>query len=166
VDLASARLVLRPITQDHIRAVLDERRLPAWADDFPSDGDRVIAGVLERSGIPEPAERAYGHRLVIERSSGLVVGGVGFFGPPLDGVVEIGYGIVESRRRRGYASEAVDGMVGAILDAGVVDTVCARGVDLSNPASVRVLEKCGFVASGHDDERATYVLRRSNSRPS
>src|SRR6202021_1753542 len=48
----------------------------------------------------EPGDEAWGHRQVVERASGLVVGGIGFFGPPLDAEVEIGYGIGPSREGR------------------------------------------------------------------
>jgi RimJ/RimL family protein N-acetyltransferase len=36
-----------------------------------------------------------------------VVGMISFKGPPRGGVVEIGYGVAESRRGRGHATRAV-----------------------------------------------------------
>ena len=86
-DLVTARLVLRPITEADVAAVLDGQRDPGWAEDFPADGDRVIARVLARTGLPaDEASLRFGHRLVVEQESGLVVGGAGFFGPPQGGV--------------------------------------------------------------------------------
>ena len=44
---------------------------------------------------------------VVERASGAAIGGCAFKGPPnADGMVEVAYGIDESHRCRGYASEA------------------------------------------------------------
>ena len=101
-DIVTSRPVLRQVTDEDVTAVLSGQQQAGWAEDFPSDGDRVIARVLAKYGMPADEEGLrFGHRLVVERESGLVVGGVGFFGPPQGGEVEIGYGIVPSRQRRG-----------------------------------------------------------------
>ncbi|KUL63326.1 GNAT family N-acetyltransferase [Streptomyces sp. NRRL S-1521] len=139
-DVVTKRLVLRSWNKSAATAVLDGARSPHWADDFPAEGDRVIAGLFHQ--CPDWLG-AYGHRLIIERDSGLVVGSIGLFWPPKDGVLEIGYGIVASRRGRGYAPEATQALAEFALTAPDVHTVSAD-VELSNPASVRVLEKAGF----------------------
>ncbi|MDT0320118.1 GNAT family N-acetyltransferase [Streptomyces millisiae] len=139
--LTSERLLLRPWTPAEVAAVLGEGVRPArWAADFPAEGDRVIAGLLDQ----QPAWLGeYGHRLIVERASGLVVGSIGLFWPPRDGVVEIGYGVVPSRRGRGYAAEATRVLAGFALAVPGVHTVVAD-VEPSNSASVRVVEKAGF----------------------
>src|ERR1700733_12390631 len=91
----------------------------------------------------EPGDEAWGHRQVVERASGLVVGGIGFFGPPLDAEVEIGYGIVPSRQGRGYATEALLAMIAMAWADARVRTVVA-GTDPGNVASQRGLGKAGF----------------------
>jgi ribosomal-protein-alanine N-acetyltransferase len=93
-ELATDRLVLRPITRVDITAILEDRPLSDWASDYPADGDQVIARLLSRVGVPSGDSRPYGHRLVVEPETGQVVGGVGFVGPPQDGREEIVYGIV------------------------------------------------------------------------
>ncbi|MFC5143470.1 GNAT family N-acetyltransferase [Streptomyces aureoversilis] len=140
VDVVTKRLVLRPWARSQATAVLEGARSPYWADDFPAEGDRVVAGLFEQ--YPDWLG-PYGHRLVIERDSGLVVGSIGLFWPPSEGVLEIGYGIVASRRGRGYAPEATQVLADFALTLPGVHTVSAD-VELSNPASVRVLEKAGF----------------------
>lgn len=160
-DIVTSRLVLRQVTDEDVTAVLSGQQQAGWAEDFPSDGDRVIARVLAKYGMPADEEgRRFGHRLVVERDSGLVVGGVGFFGPPQGGEVEIGYGIVPSRQRRGYATEVVRAMVADVIDLEGVQTVIAT-VDLDNVASIRVLEKSGMKLSGRTEEQATYFVSRS-----
>ncbi|MFD5099849.1 GNAT family N-acetyltransferase [Streptomyces albidochromogenes] len=139
-DVVTKRLVLRPWARSEAIAVLDDTRPSHWADDFPAEGDRVVAGLFEQ--YPDWLG-PYGHRLVIERDSGLVVGSIGLFWPPSEGVLEIGYGIVVSRRGRGYAPEATQALADFALTLPDVHTVSAD-VELSNPASVRVLEKAGF----------------------
>jgi [ribosomal protein S5]-alanine N-acetyltransferase len=159
-EIVTVRLALRPITGEEVSAVLAGQRRADWAVDFPAEGDQVIAGLLARTGLPSDEDaRRFGHRLVVERDGNIVVGGVGFFGPPQDGEVEIGYGIVPSRQRRGYATEAVQAMVADVLQVDGVQTVTAN-VDLDNPASIRVLEKSGLTLCAQNQEQATYHIRR------
>jgi [ribosomal protein S5]-alanine N-acetyltransferase len=139
-QLTTDRLVLRPWTTAEAVAVRDDTRSAHWADDFPAEGDRVIAGLFGRN----PAWLGeHGHRLIIERDSGLVVGSIGLFWPPSEGILDIGYGVVASRRGRGYASEATLALAEFALSAPGVHTLSAD-VELSNPSSIRVLEKAGF----------------------
>ena len=44
--LVSARLILRPLPWDAVRAMTAGDRLDDWADDYPADGDVVIARLL------------------------------------------------------------------------------------------------------------------------
>ena len=151
----SRRLVLRPVPWEAVQAITAGRRLPGWADDYPTEGDAVIAGLLFRAGPAAwpGANQAWGHRQVVERATGLVVGGIGFAGPPgAAGEVEVGYGIVPSRQGRGYATEAVAAMVAVAWADPVVEAVVATTAP-GNQASQRVLEKAGFrLVAGADDE--------------
>ncbi|MFI7147569.1 GNAT family N-acetyltransferase [Nonomuraea sp. NPDC050022] len=151
-DLTTARLILRAWTDGEAAAVLDGTRQAHWAEDFPAEGDGVIVGLFAE----HPAWLGeYGHRQVIERESGLVVGSIGLFWPPSDGTLELGYGIVASRRGRGYAPEATRAMTAHALTAPGVHTVYAN-VELSNPPSIRVLEKAGFERWSTEPETARY----------
>ena len=152
--LVSARLVLRPLPWDAVRAITAGVRLDDWADDYPADGDVVIArllhgaeevtgGLVAGQAGGDAADEAWGHRQVVDRASGLVAGGIGFFGPPLNGEVEIGYGIVPSRQGRGYATEALQAMI-AMAWADPRVTAVVAGTDPGNVASQRVLGKAGF----------------------
>ncbi|MCP2261914.1 Protein N-acetyltransferase, RimJ/RimL family [Streptoalloteichus tenebrarius] len=162
-DLTTERLVLRTWPAGDVSAVLAGSRLPHWAEDFPAEGDGVIAGFIAES--PESLGE-YGQRQIIERASGLVVGSLGLFWPPRDGIVEIGYGVVASRRGKGYATEAARALAEFALRAPEVHTVRA-GVELANPASVRVLEKAGFQrwpAEGPAEEPVTTAQFRLTER--
>jgi len=155
--LSTRRLLLRLITPADAAAVVENHRAPDWAPDFPADGDREIAGMLHRQRDDESGP--WGHRLVIERATGLVVGGVGFFGPPTDGRVEVGYGIVPSRRGLGYAPEAVRGLLAFAFDhPDVVEVI--GGADPANHASRRVLEKSGLSFRERGDGLVWYAVPR------
>lgn len=150
-DLRTERLVLRAWTASEAAVVTDGGRLDDWAEGFPDEGDKVIAPLI----AAEPEWLGpFGHRLIVERESGLVVGSLGLFWPPSDGAVELGYGVAPSRRGRGYAPEAVRALTAHAFTAPEVKAVFAH-VEPSNPASVRVLEKAGFVPAGPGVEEGT-----------
>ncbi|MDX3224816.1 GNAT family N-acetyltransferase [Streptomyces sp. ME19-01-6] len=155
-DLTTDRLVLRTWTTAEATAVVGDTRSVDWADDFPAEGDRVIAGLF---GQHPDWLGAYGHRLIIERDSGLVVGSLGLFWPPSEGTVDIGYGIVASRRGRGYATEATRALAEFALTAPDVHTVSAT-VELPNPSSFRVLEKAGFHHVATEDNVARFRITK------
>ena len=75
------------------------------------------------------------------------MGGGGFPGPPRDGIVKAGYSVLPEFQRRGYATEMVRGLSGwALVRPGV--TAIAAETEWANPASVRVLERSGFLPAG------------------
>ncbi|MFQ6394921.1 GNAT family N-acetyltransferase [Nocardia sp. KC 131] len=156
IDLTTDRLVLQLWTMSDATAVLGNTGSAQWAADFPTEGDRVIAGLFDQhpTWLGE-----YGHRLIIERDSSLVVGSIGLFWPPSEGALEIGYGIVASRRGRGYASEACGALSEFALTAPGVHTVFAN-VELTNPGSVRVLEKAGFHRWATEENAARFRITR------
>ena len=73
---------------------------------------------------------------------------------------ELSYGFRRDRWGRGYATEAAQAVVGYGFDTMRVARIVAD-VDPTNPASMRVLEKCGFVRVRElDDGRFFYAVRR------
>lgn len=86
------------------------------------------------------------------------IGGIGFKGlPDDDGVVEIGYGIVEEYRRNGYATEALKGMVSWAFEQSGVNQVVAQ-TEESNDISAKVLMNNGLVRDGYGDEGPMYKI--------
>jgi len=86
-----------------------------------------------------------------------LVGAAGFFGPPVDGVAEIGYSICAEWRGQGLASEIVALLADYAATKGV-HTLRARTFE-TNPASIKVLLKQGFRSTGETDEGATAFTR-------
>ncbi|MBU6496757.1 MAG: GNAT family N-acetyltransferase [Acidobacteria bacterium] len=151
---ASSRLLIRTMPSDAVNAIVDGRRLEDWAEDYPADGDVFIANGLHRGDITQSGDGGgnalWGHHQIVEISSNLVVGGLGFHAPPHDGVAEIGYGVIPSRRGQGYATEAVMTLVAAAWDLPEVLGIIAHA-EHHNVASQRVLEKAGFHLVGEGD---------------
>jgi len=97
-------------------------------------------------------------------AEGAVVGTAGFKGPPdTEGTVEIGYSIVEEHRRRGYASEAVRGLLDHAFGTPGVRRVVAETLPELTP-SIGVLRNCGFLLEGEGSEPG--VIRYGMTRAS
>lgn len=96
--------------------------------------------------VEEPWASRWMLRLAVQRANADPVGVAGFKGPPReDGVVELGYSILPRRQRRGFASEAVEGLTRWAFADPRVRLVIAH--TLQTPAlegSRRTLMRCGF----------------------
>ena len=97
---------------------------------------------------------------LIELRDGTHIGDLCFKGLDANGVTEIGYGILEDFRGRGFAAEAVDAAVVWALQQPAVTRVEAE-TEPGNRASQRVLEKCGFRPSGTFGEEGPRFFRAS-----
>ena len=167
VEIASARLRLPLITAADAAAMRAGHRDPSWHPGYPRPGD-VDAASLARDGETwgprhimcdrmsgVPAES--GAQRAISWGGGLVVGTIGPLGPPEDGEVEVGYGLVEAARGRGLATEALRALLAETDAAGVR---VRAGVRPDNGASLRVLAGCGFTElRGSNDEGALLLAR-------
>ena len=94
----------------------------------------------------------------------LLAGSIGFFGPPEEGAVEVGYSTLPQFQGRGYATEMVTGLVAWALSQPDVRSVVAE-VDAENAASLRVLEKAGFEPAGAGREAGLLRLARGEKVP-
>ncbi|WP_163100541.1 GNAT family N-acetyltransferase [Peribacillus alkalitolerans] len=106
----------------------------------------------------DPTTLGWGVWLVLLRDSKEVIGDIGFKGKPNHlGKVEIGYGITPSAQQKGYATEAVNGLIHHAFSTGKVDKVVAECLH-NNVASIKVLEKVGMLRTGTDDEMLYWEL--------
>jgi len=150
------RLDLHPLDRDDLRAVAaGDRRGRRWHDDFPREDDRAAARITLRHEDP-----VFGCYAVVERAAGTAVGTIGFFGPPgADGVVMVGYGLVEPARGQGYATEALRAIVDLALADPRVQWIEADP-ERDNEASHRVLEKAGFAVQREEGNARWYSIQR------
>ena len=92
----------------------------------------------------------------LAEADGQVLGCVGVFRATPDDTLEIGYWLARHAWGHGFGTE----MVRAIVKATRPAQLTAK-VFVDNPASLRVLEKCGFAVTGKDEshcmERQTMV---------
>ena len=150
-DLVTPRLRLRPLTTDEARTLLVRKPLAElrFAPGYPLPDTADGLGFLLNHLVED-----FGFYLVVRTEDALVVGEIGFVGPPTHGAVTIGYGIVPGERRQGYASEAIRGLSEWALRQPGVEEVRAQTLPGNEP-SARALLRAGFVEA----EPGEYVRR-------
>jgi RimJ/RimL family protein N-acetyltransferase len=155
-ELKTARLLLRPLTVDEARAVRRGETLAGapFADSYPLPDTLDGLGLFLRHG-----DERWGFSLIVRLDDGLVIGEIGFVGPPQRGAVTIGYAIVPSARRHGYATEAIGALTEWALAQPGVDAVRAQTLPDNEP-SIRALQRAGFA----EDELPNEKLRRFTRR--
>jgi RimJ/RimL family protein N-acetyltransferase len=157
--IVTRRLLLVQLGVEEAVALVDgrgsERR--QWAAGYPNDGALVAAGLVMTAAQRGRDLGAFGTYQIVRRRDGSVIGACGFFGPPDEtGAVRAGFGLAESARGNGYATEALK----SLLDwAGAQDGLTCVLADTSraNVASQRVMERAGMRRVGEDGELLYYM---------
>ena len=147
-SIATSRLRLLPLTPSLLRAVAGgdlaevERQLGArvgtgWEDGVPA---RLRLEQLAADASAQP----WLVRAMVASTPRQLVGCVGFHAPPDDdGRVEIGYDIVASERRKGYAREGIRALLDWAWATGRVRT-CVASVSPHNAPSLALIRSFGF----------------------
>jgi|SRR5579875_8446 len=156
--ITTASLALVPFEEATARAVLagDLRGIEPGVG-WPQAGTGAgLRNSLERGG-PLPW-------MVLR--DGRVIGDCGLHGPPDErGEVEIGYGLAAPYRGRGYGSELVAAISDWLLAQPAIGALLAR-TEADNVASIRALQRAGFVRSAGAAAGGLIVYRRAITRPS
>jgi RimJ/RimL family protein N-acetyltransferase len=159
--MAVMALELRLCNRAEAERVIARRRDPAdppWAEDYPLEGD-IRAAAAYASQLPRSAGRSgsspFGYYQVLE--DGVVVGGIGFHGPPRGQVVEVGYGVVPKVRGRGVASQALRLILAIAAGLQGVEGVIGR-TEETNLASQRVMTGVGMRLVGRDPDFLHYQI--------
>lgn len=176
-DIETDRLLLRRMTMNDAKDVFaysqDEEvaRHVLWSaqKDISEAKDYIRAmRRLYRDDLPS----SWG---VIEKASGHLVGTIGYMQhSPDNASVEVGYSLARWLWGKGLATEALRAVIAYTFDTMDVNRIEAQH-ELDNPASGRVMEKCGMVKEGVLRQRlynkgrfvdvALYAILREDPRP-
>ncbi|MEP6731286.1 MAG: GNAT family N-acetyltransferase [bacterium] len=118
---------------------------------YDTDAMRYFRDCLSRDG--DDAVGWYGWYVVTrptDTTPATLVASAGYFGPPQEGIVEIGYSVVEQFRGRGIATEAIGALRDAALTVPGVRCVVAHTAR-DNMASQRALERAGFTPTEREE---------------
>lgn len=95
-----------------------------------------------------PAPSGFESWIIMEKETNTVIGDTGFKGlPDSNGAANIGYGIIASARRKGYAIEAVSGLINRAFQHPELSVITAS-CETTNTGSAKVLERLGFKFKG------------------
>ena len=152
------RLILIPFTLEtsHALFVGDKSILirynlnptPYWPDQESMDTLPRIIKRLEQ--LQEPT--GFESWMIVLKHNATVIGDAGFKGAPnQEGIVDIGYSIIEQEQQRGYGIETARALVEWAFRHPQVKAVTASCL-LENAASTRLLEKLGMQEVNRDEE--------------
>ena len=138
------------------RAALAESLPPAF----------VAARSLAQLNSGTAAIWCHGYYVLDDRTA-TIVGSCGFKDGPVDGQVEIGYGMAPPSRSLGFATAAIQALIALARESGGATSVLAQ-VNAQNLASSRVVQKLRFEPQGqkldHEGELLVqWVLRLTDA---
>ena len=142
-----ADVVVLPATTEHLKALQSDRLafgellgsdVPDGWPEFPEGVDYTLAKLAQH-----PHESDWWMHFFLADGGAVLVGSGGFVGPPVNGVVEIGYEIAPAFRERGLATAAAQAMIDKAVASGRVASVIAHTLPSENP-STSVLRRLGF----------------------
>ena len=150
-DLETGRLRLHSLTAEEADSLHAGVLPDGWdyAGGYPLPDTKDGVGLFLRHG-----DREYGFHFVVRREDDRVIGEIGFVEPPRGGSVTIGYAIVPSARRQGFATEAILAVAEWSLARPEVTSVRAQTLPDNEP-SARALLSAGF----EEDEPGAKVRR-------
>ena len=145
-------------SDDALGEALAARVPDTWPPEFIDE--RALLYTREKlEGGPEQAGW-WMHFVVLVSDPAKLIGTAGYKGPPTDGTVEVGYGIVADHQRRGYATEATRALIERASAHPEVRRVIAETLPELTP-SIRVLEKLGFVPAGDGSQPGVIRFERA-----
>jgi [ribosomal protein S5]-alanine N-acetyltransferase len=160
LEIRTARLTLIAATPRHLQAELVSNAAFQTAigctvpDSWPPelyDHDAINWTLRMLASVPDMQRWAM-HYVIEGAHGGTVVGTAGFKGPPDEtGTVEIGYGILQEYRRKGYATEAARALIETAFADARVTTVIAETLPHLT-ASIGVMQNCGLTFLGEGSE--------------
>ena len=157
--LVTRRLLMVQLDVEEAVALVDGRggNGRPWAPGYPDDGALVAAGLVMTAAQHGQDLGPYGTYEIIRRSDGAVIGAAGFLGGPDEtGAVRVGYGLAESARGHGYATEALKALLQWARGQDGLTCVLAD-TTRTNVPSQRVMERAGMNRVGEDGELLYYM---------
>ena len=136
-------------------------------DDWPPEAYREVIPYFRDylQDFPQGNGWTHWYWIVTDPKTGerTLIGGGGFkCSEPVDGEVETGYGILPRFWNSGYTTEAMQALMHWAFSQDGLQQIYAE-VQPDNPASIRVLEKNGFIRDGYGEEEGSWRYIRSSS---
>lgn len=147
LEVFTLELIDAAATKDCARiAGLGYQASDEWPEENLADALPVFRELINVNGID-----GFNSWLILLGSDRRIIGSVGFLDrPDVDGVVELGFGLVPSMRGHGFCTEAVKALSFWGIRQNGVSLISAH-CDYNNDLSANVLRRAGFRETGRDD---------------
>lgn len=167
--LETERLVLIPLSLDQLKKAIENRERVALELGLNSkvnnlDKNMMRVYNIKIQNIERDADNIlfYTYWEIILKSEKKLIGEIGFKGIPNGlGQIEIGYGIEEGYRNKGFTTEAVIKLMEWVFHQDIIPvkyvTACT---DKENIASQKVLLKAGMRITNEDDKYFYWLFRK------
>jgi len=148
--IETERLLLYPISNEEMKQLIERE---------PNSEMKQAYSEMLRGCLDNPEKRIWYAVWLMELKGkpGTIVGDFCFKGIAPDGMVEIGYGLKEEHYKKGYMTETVKVISGWALEQDGVTRVEAEA-DPDNTASIKVLQRSGYVPTGEMGEEGPRFL--------
>jgi [ribosomal protein S5]-alanine N-acetyltransferase len=151
MDITTTRLRLVPVGAEFLQALIDRDYAraglmyqltvpPTWPGNREAIGG--LAHHLEALQA-DPAEEPWRVRVIVLEDDRVAIGSINLKGPPRDGRVELGWGLLPSMRGMGFAREAAAAVIDWLKAQPDVRRIIAT-IDDENVASIRVATHLGM----------------------
>lgn len=164
LKIETKRLLIIPMTFNFVSKILNndiaayEELKIKQVNEWPNSDTREIMPAIKERLALRAAPDGFGAWLFIDKSDNSIVGDGGFKGAPdKNGIIDIGYGIIENKRRQGYAFEAVTGLIKWGLSQNSVKVITADCLKNNTPSG-NLLRKVGMSEIRKDDELVYFGL--------
>jgi len=165
--IETKRLIIKPLTYEQLLKYMKNdnslEREFGLKESLRTISDE-LREALEQTilpGVADPCKNSLFSTLwtIISKEENKMVGDLCFVGEPDDkGEVEIGYGTYPDFQRRGFMTEAVEGMILWARNQSLVKSIIAS-TEKSNPASYTVLLKNNFTKIGETDDLYNWIYK-------
>ena len=166
-SIATPRLELVAMRPECLRSELDadgglgELLGAAVTPEWPPEVWEPHVWKLLLEDFAERPEQIAWHRYLVMREPRVPIGTANAFRwPERPDEAEIGYALLPEFWRRGLAREATEALIAWVAATGRVSRLCAHTFP-EITASVRILERCGFVLEGPGVEERTVRYGRA-----
>lgn len=162
--IETERLLIVPMTFEFVSKILEDD-ITAYEeldvnpiDEWPNPDTKKIMPVIRDKLSSQPGPDGFGTWLFIDKANRTIIGDGGFKGAPDQNCkIDIGYGIIESKRRLGYALEAVSALIKWAFSQSSVKAITADCLK-SNAPSRNLLRKIGMCEINQDNELIYFEL--------
>lgn len=164
MKLETENLILYPLTESLINQILDNGITDFLTEEWLTEDNRTLLNWMKDELYQFlPPKIGFTSWIFIEKSTNQVIGDGGYKGNPNSyGEIEIGYEIIESKRNKGYATEAIDTLIDWAFTQDKVKYILAK-CNPENIPSQNLLQKLGFGFAGIEDDMHVYGIQKENN---